>query len=203
MECVDISMDVDKNFTNNKKNSMKKLDLAKKENKVDSGIIPIIDLINNSDKYYTSSSCAGRIVLIELPRIGDKVNAKFLGKWHRKINLNDIKSAFEKASKGYIFFLAQSPIIHVYCSSSDDADGLIKQAVSSGFKHSGIKTLKNKFIVEINSTERIDTPVGIDGNFFCDDDFLELLIKISNDIYDKSTKKLSRLKYNFKEMFKY
>ena len=52
-----------------------------------------MNIINKSDDYYTSSSCSGRIVLIELPEIGDKKEAKFLGKWHREILRNELEIA--------------------------------------------------------------------------------------------------------------
>jgi len=78
-------MSLESDFLENKKNALQKLDKAKIENKVDIGILPILDIINSLNEYYTTSSCFGRIVLLELPVIGDKKNAKFIGKWHRTI----------------------------------------------------------------------------------------------------------------------
>ena len=185
----------EKNFIKNKKQILEKLEVAKKEKLVDKGIIPIIDIINSNENYYTSSSCYGRIVLLELPNLGDKKNAEFLGKWHRKIRSNDVFLALENSSgKGQLWFLAQSPIIHVYTKNIESADKLVKIAVNCGFKHSNFKSSEKNIIVEIASTERIDAPVGLNGKLYCDKKYIFLLVDIANRVYNKSILKLEKLK---------
>lgn len=185
----------EKDFTKNKKQILEKLEIAKKEKLVDEGIIPIIDIINSNENYYTSSSCYGRIVLLELPDLGDKKNAEFLGKWHRKIKPEDVFLALEKSSgKGQLWFLAQSPIIHVYAKNIESADKLVKIAVTCGFKHSSFKTSEKNIIVEIASTERIDAPVGLNGKLYCDKKYIFLLADIANKVFKKSFLKLEKLK---------
>jgi tRNA wybutosine-synthesizing protein 3 len=187
----------DRDFFENKKQILKKLEEAKKENLVDQGIIPILDIINKSDDYYTSSSCFGRITLLELPQIGDKKNAVFLGRWHRKTSKDEIFSALKNSSgKGQLWILAQSPIIHVYTKNLESANTLIKKAVCCGFKHSGFKSSEKNIIVEIASTERLDCPVGMNGSFYCDENFINLLVDISNQIFKKSVSKLKKLEKN-------
>ena len=187
-------MSVESNFLENKKNSMQKLAKAKKEKLADVDIIPILDIINSSEAYYTTSSCFGRIVLLQLPIIGDKKNAKFVGKWHRQIDVEEINSALNEADKGQLWLLAQSSIIHVGCKTVEAADKILKIAYSCGFKHSGYKSLENRLIVEICSTERLDAPVGQDAELFCSKKHLDLLVNISNQIIEKSTAKLDKLK---------
>lgn len=193
----------ERDFNKNKKQTLKKLEYAKKEKLVDEGIIPIIDIINSNENYYTSSSCYGRIVLLELPDLGDKKNASFLGKWHRKINAEEVFLALEKSSgEGQLWFLAQSPIIHVYVKDIDTADKLVKIAVTCSFKHSGFKTSKRNIIVEITSTERIDAPVGINGRLYCDREYIFLLADIANRVFEKSFLKLEKLKNTLSKDFK-
>lgn len=185
----------EKNFNKNKKQILEKLKTAKKENLVDKGIIPIIDIINSYENYYTSSSCYGRIVLLEIPNFGDKKNAEFLGKWHRKIKSEEVFSALENSSgRGQLWFLAQSPIIHVYSKDIKSADKLIKKAVSSGFKNSSFKTSEKNIIVEIASTERIDAPIGLNGKLYCNKKYVFLLVNIANKVIKKSILKLEKLK---------
>jgi tRNA wybutosine-synthesizing protein 3 len=188
-------------FLEHKKNSLRKLQKAKKEKGVDEGIIPVLDLINNLDYYYTSSSCFGRIVLLEIPVIGDKKNAVFLGKWHRKIKANEILKSFEKADKGLLWILAQSPIIHIGAKTNIAADKILKTAIACGFKNSGLKSLDKNIIVEIASTERLDSPVGKDGKLFCDEQYLNLLVEIANNIMYKSSLKLNRFEKELNEHF--
>ena len=184
----------ERDFLKNKKQTLLKLENAKKEGLVDAGIIPILDLINSYDEYYTSSSCYGRIVLLEIPEIGDKKNAKWLGKWHRKIKTEEILNAFKKADRGLIWILAQSPIIHVFSKNLESADKLVKTAIGCGFKNSGFKSSEKNIVVEVTSTERLDSPVGKNGGLFCDDRYLSLLLDIANEIIDKSSVKLEKFK---------
>jgi len=194
-------MNLEKDFLDGKKIALDKLSKAKNENKADEKILPILDLINKSDDYYTSSSCAGRIVLLEIPGIGDKKNAKFLGKWHRTIKPEEILSSMKNAKTGQLWLLAQSPILHLTAKNNVAADKMVKTAVTSGFKNSALKSIVGKIVVEVCSTERLDSPVGKDGVLFCDDEYLQLLVDIANDVINKSTKKLCRFKDEMKENF--
>jgi len=190
----------ERDFIENKKQTISKLKNAKNESKVDIDIIPIIDLINSYDEYYTSSSCYGRIVLLELPEFGDKKNANFLGKWHRKIEKNELLKVIKNSSKGQIWFLVQSPIIHVFSKDLGSGDKLVKKAISCGFKNSGFRSVKKNIVVEITSTERIDAPIGFDGHLYFNDDYIDLLIFISNNMIERFSEKLNRLR---KELIKY
>jgi len=192
----------EKDFIKNKKQTLEKLEVAKKEKLVDEGIIPIIDIINSNESYYTSSSCYGRIVLLELPDLGDKKNAEFLGKWHRKIKPEEIFLALEKSSgKGQLWFLAQSPIIHVYTKNLESADKLVKKATICGFKNTSFKTSGKNIIVEIASTERIDAPVGLNGKLYCNKEYVFLLSDIANKVFEKSFLKLEKLKNTLSKEF--
>ena len=192
-------MDNERDFLNGKKRAIQKLDQAINENMVDVAILPLLTAINKSNHYYTSSSCAGRIVLLQLPQIGDKQNAQFLGKWHQTIKSNELTSASKNAGVGQLWLLAQSPIIHLTAKTTDAASSMLKMAISCGFKNSGLRSLDKKLIVEICSTERLDAPVGKDGVLFCNNEYLELLISIANEVLEKSREKLSHFEDDLKK----
>lgn len=191
-------MNEEKEFIQGKKSALIKLKKAQKEKKVDSGILSILNLINKSENYYTSSSCFGRIVLLEIPRIGDKKQAKFLGKWHGTISTNEIISAAKDAKTGQIWLLSQSAIIHIVAKTIDAADWILKTAIRDGFKNSGLKSFGKKFVVEVCSTERLDAPIGKDGDIYCSKNHLDLLINISNEIIIKSTNKIHKFEETLK-----
>ena len=193
-------MDQNIYFLEAKERALNLLDKAKSKNKVDNGIEQILFLINKSDKFYTSSSCAGRIVLIELPKIGDKRGANFLGRWHRPIKHNELELAVKKGKNGMLWLLAQSPILHIAAETNNAADKLLKIAISCGFKNSGLKSIIGRIIIEICSTERLDAPIGKNGLLFCDEEFLNLLVDISNEIINRSSYKLQRFKQELKNI---
>lgn len=183
----------DKEFLDAKENALKSLSDAYRKGKVDEGALPILSQINNIDGFYTSSSCAGRIVLLQIPQIGDKRRATFLGIWHRIITLEELQASTTKATTGLIWLLAQSPILHIGAETPVLADKMVKTAIACGFKNSAIKSLGKKIIIEICSTERLDAPIGRDSVLFCDEKHLILLVEISNEVIKRSKEKMHRL----------
>ncbi len=193
-------MNIERDFLEGKKSALIKLEKACNKDEIDPGILPIIKIINESEKYFTSSSCFGRTVLLEIPSIGDKQNAKFLGKWHRKIDFSEIIKSLKNAKSGQIWLLSQSPVIHITAKTAEAADKLLKIAVSCGFKHSGLKSFGKKNVVEVCSTERLDAPIGENGKLYCKDNHLRLLVNISNEIIEKSTIKLKKFEEKLKDI---
>ena len=182
-----------KEFLDAKENALKSLNEACDQEKVDEGALPLLSIINKIDGLYTSSSCAGRIVLLEIPHIGDKKGARFLGVWHRTIQLEELSAASKKATNGLLWLLAQAPIIHIGVENLPLADRMVKTAVACGFKNSAIRSLGKTVIIELCSTERLDAPIGRDGGLFCSEKHLTLLVEISNEVIERSSEKMSRL----------
>lgn len=175
-----------------KVSAMSKFKEALREGKVDKEIVDLLSLINSFEQYYTTSSCAGRIVLIELPELGDKESANILGKWHSVVNVEQVMKALEKVrSNGYLS--AQSPIIHVACRTLDDAVALRNLAVNCGFKNSSIKSISKEITVEILSTERMDVPIARDGEIFPSREYLEFIVENANQCLRRGRRKLERL----------
>jgi tRNA wybutosine-synthesizing protein 3 len=193
-------MDEIEYFLKSKDKALNSLNKAKNENKLDLDIEEIINTINLNKEYFTSSSCSGRIVILELPEIGNKKEAKFLGKWHRDIQYNELIEATKHAKYGMIWLLAQSPIIHVITNSYSLGDNIIKIAINSGFKNSGYKSTNNNIVVEICSTERLDSPIGNNGKLLISDEHLKFLLITSNFIIKRSKTKLKKLKKNLKKL---
>lgn len=183
----------EKEYLDAKEIALKSLQDAYTNQKVDEGVSQVVDSINRIEGFYTSSSCAGRIVLLEIPQIGDKRHATFLGIWHRTIDQRELTAAATKATVGLLWLLAQAPILHVGAQNLELADKLIKTAVSCGFKNSAVKSTGKRIVIEICSTERLDAPIGRDGSLFCGEDYLSLLVEISNEVIIRSRQKLCRL----------
>ncbi|HIH28381.1 MAG TPA: hypothetical protein HA260_01105 [Thermoplasmata archaeon] len=182
-----------KEFLDAKENALKSLENACDKKKVDDGALPLLAIINTMEGFYTTSSCAGRIVLLEIPQIGDKRGATFLGIWHRTIESEELATASKKATQGLLWLLAQAPILHIGVETLPLAERMVKTAISCGFKNSSIRSLGKKIIIELCSTERLDAPIGKDGCLFCDEKQLCLIVEISNEVIERSQEKLARL----------
>ncbi len=184
----------DVHFKTHKDNALKKLEVALRENKVDSLVRSLLNNVNSQKDYFTTSSCAGRIVILQLPEIGDKKKAVFLGCWHQQITVEDVFNALASFEKGQAWLLTQPPIFHIGCKHLKAAGEILNLGVTSGFKHSGIRSVSGQIIVELRSTERMDMPLGKQGTMFIDKETIFFLVDIANTALFRAQEKLTRLK---------
>ncbi len=176
-----------------RKDALKKYEEHKSKGLVDEDIIPLLEKINSLECCYTTSSCSGRIAIMQIPEIGDKKNAVFLGKWHREVDLQKILVAVRKYERGYLFLLLQSAILHVVCESFKTSERMIKIALDSGFKYTSIKSVKNgKVLIEILSTENLHIPLGYDGKIIVKEEELEFFVRIANMMLKRIKLKLEK-----------
>ncbi|HEC77366.1 MAG TPA: hypothetical protein ENI33_08975 [Thermoplasmatales archaeon] len=189
-------------FIDARNKALSSLQNAIVKGEVDDRALPIIEKINSMADFFTTSSCSGRIALMEIPSFGRKREAKNLGKWHRKIKIEEIREVLSKASKGEIWFFVQSPIFHVSTVSMENAKKLLDLAIQSGFKNSSIKTLNGRIVVEILGTERIDVPLGKDGKIYVDFEYIEILVSIANKMMERIDRNLKRMERNINKLVK-
>ena len=170
----------------------------------DEEVTGILERINSFEGFFTTSSCSGRIALIRIPEIGAKREAEFIGKWHRPVGKEEVQEALRlKGSpgvleKGEVWFLSQSPILHVSCSGLEKAKTLLRMAIESGFKYSGIKAISRdngKVVVEIMSTERLDVPLAKGDKVFCSEPYIDFIVSKANFMLERGKEKLKRF-YN-------
>ena len=183
-----------KNFEEQKERAMKGLRKALAEDKVDKDVIPLLKRINALDNYFTTSSCSGRISIMEMPYFGDKVNSVWLGKWHREVTAEEVLEAIGKHKSGQLWFLVRSPILHVAARTMEDVVELLNLAIGLGFKYSNIKSVSHKkLLVEIRSTERMDVPLGEDGELWVDEEYTERIVSLANAQVRRFKGKLKRM----------
>ena len=190
-----------KNFDEQKARAMEDLRRALAEGKVDEDIIPLLDKINSLENYFTTSSCSGRISVMEMPHFGDKVNSGWLGKWHREVSVGEVFEAIGRHERGQLWFLVRSPILHVGTRTMDDAVRLLNLAIGLGFKYSNIKSVSHrKLLVEIRSTERMDVPLGSDGELWADGEYIERIVAIANSQVRRFKGKLKKLEEEIEKL---
>ena len=187
-------------YLNARDKAISSLKDAIESKEVDERIIPIVEKINAINDFFTTSSCSGRIVLLELPSFGKKRKAKFLGKWHGKVNIEEIKKVLKEKKEKELWFLVQSPIFHIATISMKNAKKLLNIAIQSGFKYSSIKAVNGKIVVEILTAERLDAPLVIKDEMFVGDEYIKTLIDIANKMIGKMNIKLKRLEKNLESL---
>ncbi|MFA7707452.1 MAG: tRNA wybutosine-synthesizing 3 family protein [Candidatus Pacearchaeota archaeon] len=159
----------------------------------DSKIKGLCEKINKNKKYYTTSSCAGRVVIIKA--LEEKAEDVFLFRTHDKISFNELKKALGVAGEKYkelVEFQQTTCILHVACESLKDAQEIVNKAKLAGWKRSGIMGGKRN-MVELHSTESISFPIMNNGKVLVDDDFLKLIVKQANSKLERTWEKIQRL----------
>ncbi|ACS32600.1 tRNA(Phe) 7-((3-amino-3-carboxypropyl)-4-demethylwyosine(37)-N(4))-methyltransferase Taw3 [Thermococcus gammatolerans] len=183
-----------------KREALVSLFTAMREGKVDEDIIDLLLLINSIRGIYTTSSCSGRIGIIEEPALGAKPLSRWLIKVHREMEFEEAKRALEKAREGLIFLKSQPPIFHVVAEDLERAKKLHELGLASGFKYTTFKVISNRYLVEINATEYLTAPLGRDGEILVSDDYLHFAIEIGNSMLRRSKGRLPRLMKNFEKL---
>ena len=223
------------NFLKRKKDVLSKLDKSSKGN-WDKRISNLCMKINSSNDYYTTSSCAGRIVLMLDEE--KKQGGLFIKIYHDEISFEELEEELQKRvhsqsttsptaspnlhsslarginkidkkensfvnnsgktravlERGNLIKFKMEPcILHVACRDLNCAQKLFDKAKFIGWKKSGIISIKNHIILELNSTERLEFPIISLGKIIVDDKFLKVIVNEANKKLKKSWKKIKEL----------
>lgn len=168
----------------------------------DKDMLSLVEVVNKHPEMYTTSSCSGRIVLLEAPKPWSKSNITILGKWHEKVSLEEILGKIKLCGKNSgLWLLLQSPILHISCKNIEIAIKLIRKARSCGFRYSTIFSRGNTGIfVEIMSSERIDLPLVIEDKLIINLENLNKLIEHLNTTLQNTKIKIQRLREAIKTL---
>ena len=190
------------NFEKEKKEFLAKKDKSKKGS-IDIKIKRLVDKINSLPDFYTTSSCSGRILLLAIPSSNKKNEVEYLFRSHKKIGYNEIKKILKskKELKNDVWFKVQPAIIHVACNDIKNTKKILNIARDIGFRRSGIISVgKNKIIMELISTERIDAIVGKNGKLLIDEGYFKVLVKEGNKKLEKTWEKIDKLHNNLNKL---
>ncbi len=177
-------------FLEDKKKQLEREDKSN-EGKWDLRIKDLCLKINKNKEYYTTSSCAGRVILV---KSGGKSRDAFLFKSHEKISFARLKKELDGLEYNkLVYFKLDSCILHVACSSLESGELLLVKAKESGWKRSGMMTSGKRIVLELLSTEKLEFPIMNNNKILVDDEFLKLIVKEANDKLDKVDEKIARL----------
>jgi tRNA wybutosine-synthesizing protein 3 len=183
-----------------KKRTLEELEDLKAQEKVDQGVLNILEAINSHPDYYTTSSCEGRVQLIQMEKIGDKKDSNVLGKWHQGTNIKELTGALETWNgDGYLYLLTQSPIFHVRCRDLDSAVKLQQIGFDSGFRYSTLRSMKlsqgrpSTITVELLTSLRLDIPLAHQGLLYPSREYLDFLLERCNSVLGMCKQRLGNL----------
>jgi len=179
----------------------RKQDILEKKDKSfrgnwDKKIMGLCRELNKSKKYYTTSSCSGRIVLIL--DSNKKTYGLFLKIYHNLINLKEFDKTLEKilnkVEDRRVNFKQEPCGLHVACRTLQDAQILTDKARKVGWKKSGIISSNKRTIVEMFGAGNLGFPIIRKRKILVDNDFLKEIVEASNENLRKSWKCINALK---------
>lgn len=178
-------------FQQDKKNTLQKKDKSKKGS-IDKDIKDLVDIINSKDNYYTTSSCSGRIIILYRKTL-KKIDAKWLFTSHSPVRFEDIKKVLKDLPAEKLWFKQEPAIIHVCSRSIKDAQKLVDHSKEAGFRRTGIQTTGKKILLEIGSSECMETIIAKDKKILIDDSYLKVIIEEANNKMKNNKEKLKKL----------
>jgi tRNA wybutosine-synthesizing protein 3 len=178
-------------FQRRKQDTLKKQDRSSKGD-IDKKILKLCEKINKNENYYTTSSCSGRIVLmVEQEK---KAEGLFLKVWHDEVSFGELKNSLKKIREKNVKFKQEPCILHVACRDLKSVIKLLDKAKKAGWKRSGITGVgKNRLVLELSSTEKIEFTIIHGKRLIVDDNFLKIITKKSNENLKRNWKKIENL----------
>ncbi|MBS3057163.1 MAG: hypothetical protein J4415_00885 [Candidatus Diapherotrites archaeon] len=167
---------------------------AVSKGEADAKMRPICNYINSTENFFTSSGCAGRIMLLGLHGKGTKQESYFHRKWHREVKFPELWDGLEEKSRGIIWFKMEPFIIHIGTKNLEDADSLLNVMRNAGVKRGGIIVAKKgKCIAEFVGTQSISLPVKKGAKIMIDKNYMKRMLDEANSKLGKNYELLKRL----------
>ncbi|XP_032638034.1 tRNA wybutosine-synthesizing protein 3 homolog isoform X2 [Chelonoidis abingdonii] len=135
---------------------------------VDEAIAGLVQFLNGQERFCTTSSCAGRLLLAQAPARG------FNG--------------YEVQKKNCSWLM----VTHQLCAKED----VHSVAIDSGFRNSGITVgRRGKIMMAVRSTHCLEVPLSHMGKLMVTEEYVEFLVQIANQKMEENMKRIDRF-YN-------
>ena len=164
---------------------------------IDRPILDLVSDINASDCFFTTSSCSGRIMMIQESGTKRKNGANFIFVSHDLIDVVESKDILGRivSLEGNVFLKLEPLIIHVECRTLEYSAKLLHalKAVNQ-FKHTSIVSTSNsKFIVCIKAMPKLEIPIMYTGEVLVTVELLEKYLFVCNERMKENFEAISAL----------
>nr|XP_040027901.1 tRNA wybutosine-synthesizing protein 3 homolog isoform X2 [Gasterosteus aculeatus aculeatus] len=165
---------MEKAFSQWKKQCLNKLDLSKKGS-VDEDIANVVSLLNSREEYFTTSSCSGRVILIDRAAGSSdihKQNCVWLFVSHQKCTSEDLMCALA-GSSGDAVFKFEPFVLHLQCRWLEDAQ-----------------------LMAVRSTHGLEVPLSREGKLLVEHEYIHFLTQIANQKMEENRRRIHRYYQN-------
>jgi len=162
---------------------------------IDRDLLPILLLINADSELYTTSSCSGRIVFVDLDYPWERDETGIVFKSHVPITPSEVGFIYHYRPYRKLWAVASGPIIHVYCYTGKKAVEILTAARKTGFKHSGIMYVSKTrgIFLELVTGVYVAQLVKTSNAIFIKPEDVNSFVGLLNSVLIEGKKRLQRL----------
>lgn len=186
-------------FEKQKVACLSQVDLSKKGS-IDDQIKNLVQYINAKENFFTTSSCSGRISIFSELADQKKKQCEWLYVTHDAAIKEEVINSL-KDCKGSAVFKFEPFVLHVQCRNLECGQQMLKAALISGFKNSGIVIgRKANVIVAVRSTQSLEVPLVHLGEQMVSHKYVEFLVDIANNKLEDNQTRIDRFFKNLKDV---
>lgn len=168
---------------------------------LDARVVPLLEALNSLEEFYTTSSCSGRVTVVDAEWPWEREESHVVFKSHEKVEAKDVLRVVSVRPLRAYWLIARGPILHVVSRDVSSAMALLAVARETGFKHSGVvgRTACG-YLVEIMCSPQLIVPLVVEGNALMDRGSTATLINLANLVLEEGWSRLERLASRLKEV---
>ncbi|XP_069795525.1 tRNA wybutosine-synthesizing protein 3 homolog isoform X2 [Narcine bancroftii] len=170
-----------------------------RKGRVDEPIAELLHLLNSSERFCTTSSCSGRLLLLggSDQTEGQKQNCPWLFVTHDKCRKEDVVAGLQKSQDNAVFKF-EPFVLHVQCREVEGAQLLHSIAINSGFRNSGITIgKKGKIMMAVRSTHCLEVPLCHQGAVLVSEEYIDYLVQVANRKMEENQRRIERVLRQF------
>jgi tRNA wybutosine-synthesizing protein 3 len=190
-------------FVKIKKHHKNTYETALKNGKMDPQLIELCGHIADTKKYFTSSGCAGRVMLLDSEYDEEKKAGLLYRTWHEKVSQKEMETAIKMHNGKGLWFKLEPFILHLGCETNANAKKIILLKEKCGIRRGGITSFSNgKIIVELVGTKYMSFPIKQNGKKICGKKFLKVALETANKKLETNYQKLALFTKELKKNLK-
>ena len=167
---------------------------AKSEAKADARIIPTVDFIFSKKEFFTTSSCSGRILLIQLDSKETKKPKAFFAKYHSIPKFSEVWKKLHEKSQNNLWFKQESFVIVLGANTLENAKKIMSVCRNNGVKKVGIMSAEEgKFLVEAFGSNYMSFLIKEKNKILGSEEFVEKQFKTACKKLHANWKMLEKL----------
>lgn len=178
-----------------KERHFKSLETAIAEKKIDPLMIDISNYISTTKEFFTTSTCSGRITLMDLDENEKKREGAFFRKWHRTVTFNEVwEGICDETNTGNVWFKQDGLVMLIGTNTMENAKHVLNVVHNLGIKRVGINHFEpGKIHIELFGTHHMSAPVKKGKEILVEKKYVKELVELANKKWKLNNQLLKKL----------